>query len=311
MKKANYKKIIALALASIVGTASTKYSSAAEFRNYEDESLEKESFIKAIDNVNVRSLPTTSSKILGTLKIGEIQRLYTDLNNGWYEIEYNNDIAYVSSKYASIYEKYYEKNKDAKLGAILKDTVIINNGKTYQVNKNDLVTIINENNVSYLVQIDDKEGYIKKSDIERLMDTYVIVDISDQELKLYENNQLILTSPVVTGTPTESRHSDEGLFSIYDISYNRELIGQNNSYRSYVDVMMKYNNGEGLHDAQYHNDYDSAGNLVKSHGWRSESEFGGDTYLTDGSHGCVNMLHDDAIEVSNHVVIGTKVLVKK
>ena len=30
---------------------------------------------------------------------------------------------------------------------------------------------------------------------------------------------------------------------------------------------MKFNKGQGLHDAQYHKDYDENGKLVKSHGW--------------------------------------------
>ena len=70
--------------------------------------------------------------------------------------------------------------------------------------------------------------------------------------------------------------------------------------------MMKYNGGEGLHDAQYHTHEDGF-----KHGWRDASEFGGDTYLKHGSHGCINMIHDDVMTVSDYVDIGTKVLVKE
>ena len=75
--------------------------------------------------------------------------------------------------------------------------------------------------------------------------------------------------------------------------------------------MMKFNNNEGLHDAEYHKDYDENGKLIKSHGWREISEFGGQTYQHNGSHGCVNMPHDAAVEVYNNTDVGSRVLVKE
>lgn len=153
-----------------------------------------------------------------------------------------------------------------------------------------------------LVKTNDYIGYVDTITLEELLGNFVVVDISNQELKLYSNNEVILTSPVVTGKP--STPSDQGLFEIYDISGPRYLVGPN--YRSYVDIMMKYNGGEGLHDAQYHQHEDGF-----NHGWRDLEEFGGETYLTDGSHGCVNMIREDVIMVREHVDIGTKVLVKQ
>ena len=151
-----------------------------------------------------------------------------------------------------------------------------------------------------LVKTNEYIGFTTLENLEELTGTFVVVDISSQEVKLYCNNEVILTTPVVTGKP--STPSDKGLFEIYDISHSRYLIGPN--YKSYVDIMMKYNGGEGLHDAQYHTHEDGF-----RHGWRDASEFGGDTYLKHGSHGCINMLHDDVMTVSDYVDIGTKVLV--
>lgn len=153
-----------------------------------------------------------------------------------------------------------------------------------------------------LVKTNEYIGFTTLENLEELTGTFVVVDISSQEVKLYCNNEVILTTPVVTGKP--STPSDKGLFEIYDISHSRYLIGPN--YKSYVDIMMKYNGGEGLHDAQYHTHEDGF-----RHGWRDASEFGGDTYLKHGSHGCINMIHDDVITVSDYVDIGTKVLVKE
>ena len=133
----------------------------------------------------------------------------------------------------------------------------------------------------------------------------MVVDISSQEVKLYKDNQVILSSPVVTGKPGKNE-SDKGLFEIYDISGPRYLIDPNGKYKSFVDIMMKYNGGEGLHDAEYHTHEDGF-----KHGWRSIEDFGGETYLTNGSHGCINMIRDDVMFVRDHVDIGTKVLVKE
>ena len=309
MKRQNYKRLLSLVVASLISSTNPLVANASEVINNEEEALESENFVVATNDVNVRMSPTTQSKKIGLLKQGQEVQMYTNLDNGWYEIEYNNSIGYVSGNYVKECIKYEEKETDTKLGVILNDTIISDGDYSKLVEKNEVVEVLNEEENSYIVKYEDVEGFVDKNNIERLVDTFVIVDISDQELKLYEHNNLILTSPVVTGTPTPARHTNEGLYSIYDISYNRDLVGPN--YRSYVDVMMKFNKGEGLHDAEYHTDYNSAGKPIKKHGWRSADEFVKDTYLTNGSHGCVNMLHDDAIEVSNHVSIGTKVLVKK
>ena len=154
-----------------------------------------------------------------------------------------------------------------------------------------------------LVKTNEYIGFTTLEYLEELTGTFVVVDISSQEVKLYQDNQVILTSPVVTGKPTRSP-SDKGLFEIYDISGPRYLVGPN--YKSYVDVMMKYNGGEGLHDAEYHTHENGF-----QHGWRDASEFGVDTYIKNGSHGCINMLHDDVMIIRDNVDIGTKVLVKE
>lgn len=160
---------------------------------------------------------------------------------------------------------------------------------------------IRDNNC--LVKTNEYIGFTTLDNLEELTGTFVVVDISSQEVKLYKDNQVILTSPVVTGRPGANQ-SDKGLFEIYDITTSRHLIGP--GYKSYVDIMMKYNGNEGLHDAEYHTHGDGF-----KHGWRDASEFGGDTYIKHGSHGCINMLHDDVMTIRDNVDIGTKVLVKE
>lgn len=310
MKAKNYKKLLALTIASVVA-ASNPINSKAKESNIIDEILEHETYVKAIDTVNVRKYPSLDSKIVGKVKTGEMIRLYEDLNNGWMEVEYNGTISYVSKEYVKVVEKYQEKEGDLKLAAVVNDTILFTDNEDINIEKNEVVEIINDSLRGYYVDYNDTKGYINKNDVERLNGTFVIVDISDQELTLYENNNIILTTPVVTGLPTKDRETNTGLYSIYDITYNRALVDAKRTYSSYVDVMMKFNKNQGLHDAEYHTDYDKNGKVKKSHGWRNYSEFGGDTYLKNGSHGCVNMPHDAAIEVSDHISLGDKVLVKK
>ena len=87
-------------------------------------------------------------------------------------------------------------------------------------------------------------------------------------------------------TPTRS-----GLFKIYAKQVDRYLTGED--YNTYVNYWMPFDGGIGLHDAS----------------WRKK--FGGDIYLTDGSHGCVNIPKDITDDIFEKVSVGTKVLVHK
>ena len=55
--------------------------------------------------------------------------------------------------------------------------------------------------------------------------------------------------------------------------------------------------------------FDQAIGLHDADGWRSE--YGKDIYLTNGSHGCINMPYEAAEIIYNNVSAGTKVLVHK
>lgn len=265
--------------------------------------------VRAKANVNIRD-NAVDGNILGVLKKGSSLKWIDTLDNGWFKVEYYGNIGYISGEYAY-------KGMDLKFTKnIMKifycpQEVKINVPFYYsETDEDEVITlpklecleVYAEDEDYYLVRTNDYIGYVEKHSLEELEETFVVVDISDQELTLYKDNEIILKAPVVTGHPDTP--SDKGLFEIYDISYNRDLVGPD--YKSYVDIMMKYNGGEGLHDATYHTHEDG-----RHHGWREIGEFGGETYLTDGSHGCVNMMRDDVMEVSEYVDLGTKVLVKQ
>lgn len=160
------------------------------------------------------------------------------------------------------------------------------------IDKFQKVVIYNEINGYYFVETENNTcGYINKNNIEILPNLFVEVDISSQIVNLFKDNELIMTTPCVTGHAT--KHSTRiGYFSIQYKQKDTYLRGP--GYSSYVNYWMPFDGGIGLHDADR---------------WRST--YGGDIYITNGSHGCVNMPHDAAETVFNTVSSGTRVLVHK
>lgn len=272
-------------------------------RTVEDAKVTKCLYV--IKKVNVRKEMSTESDVLDILPVGFEISDYEKVDD-WYRINYQEEEAYVHSSCVNEKTKYEFPYEFKKVVYLVKDKEIyIDDDLNNQIDmlpELECCEVYEEYEDSYLIKTNDYVGYINKNDVEELTGTFVVVDISDQELRLYEDNQLILTSPIVTGKP--STPTNEGLFDIYNITYNRYLVGK--GYKSYVDIMMKFDGNIGLHDAEYHTNEDGF-----KHGWRDRSEFGGETYIKHGSHGCVNMPHDEVMEVSEHVELGTKVLVKK
>ena len=298
-----------------------------EYLNYEDfktepieeveqvEQVEQVALIESVyklvatTNVNIRTSPI-DGKILGVLPKDKKLDYIQTLENGWHQVYYYDEVAYVSGDYSAI-TTGYKINSDIKKVLYATDKIIINIpyslsesgiNEVKEINPLECLEIYEEYDNYYFVKTNDYIGYVAKECLIELKDIFVVVDISDQELRLYDGNELLLRTPVVTGHP--STPSDKGLFEIYNITHNRYLIGPD--YKTYVDIMMKYNGGEGLHDSTYHTHNDGF-----RHGWRGNSEFGGNTYLTDGSHGCINMKRDAVMEVAEYVSEGTKVLVKE
>ena len=72
---------------------------------------------------------------------------------------------------------------------------------------------------------------------------------------------------------------------IYGITYKeRDATLKGENYSSDVSFWMPFNGNVGMHDAT----------------WRSM--FGGDIYLTNGSHGCINLPYKKANEIFDNIV---------
>ena len=273
--------------------------------------IEKKNYVEATTTVNIRSDATEKSNILSQLGEGQRLEAVRLLNNGWYEVRYNNDLAYIKSDYVketseenivTPFNKLVMFDNEANIYDYNDKETVIDTVPTYEV-----AEVYNEENDMYLAEVNNRLCYVNKNDTTELPKKVVIVDISDQNAKLYDGNNVIVDTNIVSGK--QSTPSDIGYFDIDWKERNTNLTGP--GYSSYVDYWMPFNGGEGLHDAEYHTDYDEDGNYVRDHGWRSNGEFGGDTYQYNGSHGCINLPNEAAKNIYDNVETGTMVLVKK
>ena len=250
--------------------------------------------VQATTNVKIRAGATTESKQLDLLRQGHRLKMLRLLDNGWYEVEYNGDVAYVSGDYVE--ETIMVDGKCYKIGYLKNDAYIYDSpagNVTGTVSQYEAGEIFALEEGYYLVATTDNQvGYIKKSDMGALTDTAVVIDISSQTLTVYSDNQIVLTSPIVSGKDNEERRSDLGIFKI-NYKDTDTYLTDGSTYNSHVDYWMPYNGGEGMHDAS----------------WRSR--FGGDIYKTNGSHGCINLPLDKAKELYGIVHTGDSVLVKR
>lgn len=119
---------------------------------------------------------------------------------------------------------------------------------------------------------------------------YIEVNIERQEISMYLNGELLVSGPVVTGTANTSRETPKGIFSIQYKEYDVVLRGP--GYASHVYYWMPIYGGIGIHDADE---------------WRSE--YGGDIYLTSGSHGCINVPFEVARIIYENTYAGMTVIV--
>lgn len=118
--------------------------------------------------------------------------------------------------------------------------------------------------------------------------TYIEVDMTEQMLYYYVDREIVLETPVVTGNMRRGWGTPAVVCSIYGKARNRTLRGAN--YATFVYYWMPVYGNIGLHDAT----------------WRRK--FGEDIYMTDGSHGCINMPKDKAAELYGMVEMGTPVI---
>lgn len=119
-------------------------------------------------------------------------------------------------------------------------------------------------------------------------DSYAEIDLGNQHLYLYVDGELIVESDFVSGNASRGWNTPAGVFSLTYKTKNAVLRGAN--YETPVSFWMPFNGNIGMHDAT----------------WRSA--FGGDIYLTNGSHGCINLPYEKAKIIYEYVYTGFPVI---
>lgn len=131
-----------------------------------------------------------------------------------------------------------------------------------------------------------QEGFCRGLD--DIGDTYIEVDMGQQHMYYYQDGECLISVDVVTGNARRRWNTPEGINYVYNKQRNRILRGE--GYATPVKYWMPVVGNVGIHDAD----------------WRRN--FGGEIYLTDGSHGCINTPPDTMAQLYELVELGTPVV---
>lgn len=127
--------------------------------------------------------------------------------------------------------------------------------------------------------------------------TFAEVDLTNQVMYYIKDGQVAMKADVVTGNPNTNHGTPAGVhFVLYKESPSvlrgdRQVTGEY-EWETEVQFWMPFtSDGCGFHDATW------------------QPTFGGDRYLTNGSHGCVNMSYNEAEQLYNMIQTGDPVIV--
>ena len=118
--------------------------------------------------------------------------------------------------------------------------------------------------------------------------TYIEIDMTKQMMYYYKDGRLEIETAVVTGNTGRRMGTPSGVNYVYAKQENRTLRGP--GYAAHVNFWMPVKGNIGIHDAS----------------WRSE--YGGEIYQTNGSHGCINTPYDKMSELYEMAEVGTPVV---
>lgn len=103
--------------------------------------------------------------------------------------------------------------------------------------------------------------------------SFIEINLENQYLWFYRRGDLVLSTPIVSGSVANGTETPKGAYSVSYKQKNAKLAGPGYSYT--VDYWIPFYGNIGIHDAKWQDSY------------------GGDIYLTeDGSHGCVEVPED-------------------
>lgn len=134
---------------------------------------------------------------------------------------------------------------------------------------------------------------VEFGEVNDIGNTYIEINLSKQHLYVFQDGEITLESDFVSGNVATDCTTPPGVFAIRGKTTETVLRGSTkngDSWETPVHFWMPFNGGIGLHDAT----------------WRRR--FGGDIYLTNGSHGCINLPKSKATKIYDIVYRGMPVI---
>lgn len=272
----------------------------------------KDIVLTTIDYIDLKISPYIETETIKTLRINTELEVIASYNDEWLLVNINGLIGYIQKEYTiSLLDKLNNQYPNLSIKELKIEKVIYsiandlnirteNNTECEiinQLDKYESVRVLGEYDNWYLIMTNDYNfGFISKNYTETLTGIYVIVDLSEQKVYMYNDNILYCVAPTTTGkdaTPT-----DIGLSAIWHKDTDVEIIP---GFK--VNYWMIFNQSyEGLHDAE---------NWREEYGMHTEEEKLAQNYRWNGSNGCPNLQKETAKLIYENSEIGTKVLVHK
>ncbi len=194
----------------------------------------------AISDVNIRA--SIKGEIVGVLLAGQHLEIVEKVNDAYYKVLYYGQEAYVSSKYVTPATILDINNHFTKTFYTLEEKQIFipsdisesgeDENKTLE--KYEFLKVYGEVGNRYFVQTSNYIGYVSKDNLEELKGTFLVVDRSDQNAKIYENNEVILDCPVTIEHKNTSARV--GAFEIYNITPDSYLVFENNGDTTWINM---------------------------------------------------------------------------
>ena len=120
---------------------------------------------------------------------------------------------------------------------------------------------------------------------------YIEISLQKQHLWFYKKGTLVTETDIVSGLPTNDRETCTGIWQIPYKASPYTLKSEEYDYQIKVTYWMSFVCGQGLHDAS----------------WRTN--FGGEIYKVDGSHGYINLPQEQAKTIYENVEQGYPVII--
>lgn len=218
---------------------------------------------------------------------GDIIHTWIILEDGEISLDEEQIAAYVEEK-AKIYDTYGQKrNFTTTLGVEL---TLPSGAYGWRTDRAAEAEVLKELILAGAVIEREPEyknrGWAKGED--DIGNSYVEIDLSNQHLYVYQDGEIVLESDFVSGNVSNGNTTPPGVFGLTYKTMDAILRGDD--YETPVKYWMPFNGNIGMHDAT----------------WRGS--FGGDIYLTNGSHGCINLPLSKAKEIYGYVSTGFPII---